>query len=209
MWLVKIENVKKYYFIGWPLMKILLGICVCSALTRTTRTPDWIVGNDLKVGERSSMIIVAYFWNFCMTLSGFISKGKLYKALHAHIPRRIFIKGQPITVKYDGQPPSDRKCHNCGEYGHISRECGQEKRPVWGFASSRPRPSEVRPDSTLSLSTSVFGLFDDKRPSKGGKPVADPKSSSVLSGRTSEGLGRLLAKPQTGLFSCPRLRHKR
>jgi hypothetical protein len=23
--------------------------------------PDWIVGNDLKVGERSSMIIVAYF----------------------------------------------------------------------------------------------------------------------------------------------------
>jgi hypothetical protein len=37
------------------------GICVCSALTRTNRTPDWIVGNDLKVGERSSMIIVAYF----------------------------------------------------------------------------------------------------------------------------------------------------
>jgi hypothetical protein len=37
-------------------MKILLGICVCSALTRTTRTPDWIVGNDLKVGERSSEV---------------------------------------------------------------------------------------------------------------------------------------------------------
>jgi hypothetical protein len=29
--------------------------------SRTTRTPDWIVGNDVKVGERSSMIIVAYF----------------------------------------------------------------------------------------------------------------------------------------------------
>ena len=80
------------------------------------------------------------------------------KALHTHIPRRIFIKGQPITVKYDGQPPPDRKCHNCGEYGHISRECGQEKRPVWGFASSRPRPSEVRPDNTDEDLGSATGL---------------------------------------------------
>jgi len=70
------------------------------------------------------------------------------KALHTHIPRRIFIKGQPITVKYDGQQPPDKKCHNCGEYGHISRECSQEKRPAWGFSSSGPRPSEVRPDNT-------------------------------------------------------------
>jgi hypothetical protein len=49
-------------------------------------------------------------------------------------------------------------------------------------------------------------LFDEKRPSKGGKPVADPKSSSVLSGLTSEGLGRLLTKPHTGLFSWPHSR---
>lgn len=86
------------------------------------------------------------------------------KALHTHIPRRIFIKGQPITVKYDGQPPPDRKCHNCGEYGHISRECGQEKRPVWGFVSSRPRPSEVRPDNTDEDLGSATGLppFDGR-----------------------------------------------
>jgi hypothetical protein len=56
-------------------------------------------------------------------------------------------------------------------------------------------PFEIKPDS-VSPRTSVFGLLDDKRPSKRGKPVADPKSSSVLSGRTSEGLGRLLAKPR-------------
>lgn len=64
------------------------------------------------------------------------------KSLHTHIPRRIFIKGQLITVKYDGQPQPEKKCHNCGEYGHISRECSHEKRPVWGFSSSRTRPFE-------------------------------------------------------------------
>ena len=53
---------------------------------------------------------------------------------------------------------------NCGEYGHISRECSQEKRPVWGFVSSRPRPSQVRPDNTDEDLGSATGLppFDGR-----------------------------------------------
>ena len=78
------------------------------------------------------------------------------KALHTHIPRRIFIKGQPITVKYDGQPPPDKQCHNCGEYGHISRECSQEKRPAWGFGSSRTRRTDNN-DEDFGSATGLFG----------------------------------------------------
>lgn len=100
------------------------------------------------------------------------------KALHTHIPRRIFIKGQPITVKYEGQPPPDKKCHNCGEYGHISRECSQEKRPVWGFRSSRPRPSEVRPDNTDEESGSATGNFGSGVRWETGLPPFDGRLSS-------------------------------
>ena len=45
-----------------------------------------------------------------------------------------------------------------------SRESGQEKRPVWGCVSSRPRPSEVRPDNTDEDLGSATGLppFDGR-----------------------------------------------
>jgi hypothetical protein len=124
-------------------MKIILGICVCSASTRTTRTPDWIV---LEI------------------------RGIIYLMRNAY----------PLTW---------------------------ESRKNYIDITLYNLPFEIKPDSvvcpsTLSPSTSVFGLFDDKRPSKGGKPVADPKSSSVLSGRTLEGLGRLLTKPHTAHEKC-------
>ncbi|CAC5377361.1 unnamed protein product [Mytilus coruscus] len=44
------------------------------------------------------------------------------------IPRKIFLQGQLVSIRYDDQP-RDPKCFKCGIYGHIARDnCQNENR---------------------------------------------------------------------------------
>jgi len=44
------------------------------------------------------------------------------KIIKTPIPNRLYIRGQRVNLKYQGQP-SGKKCYNCGKYGHLIAEC--------------------------------------------------------------------------------------
>ncbi|CAG2202001.1 CNBP [Mytilus edulis] len=46
------------------------------------------------------------------------------KKLYRQIPKKLYIKGQSVSIKYEGQPQG-KKCYSCGDHGHVSKECPQ------------------------------------------------------------------------------------
>ncbi|CAG2204059.1 CNBP [Mytilus edulis] len=46
------------------------------------------------------------------------------KKLYRQIPKKLYIKGQSVSIKYEGQLQG-KKCYSCGDHGHVSKECPQ------------------------------------------------------------------------------------
>ncbi|CAC5375497.1 CNBP [Mytilus coruscus] len=44
--------------------------------------------------------------------------------LYRQIPKKLYIKGQSVSIKYEGQPQG-KKGYSCGDHGHISKDCPQ------------------------------------------------------------------------------------
>ncbi|CAC5424837.1 unnamed protein product [Mytilus coruscus] len=51
-------------------------------------------------------------------------------SLEKPIPRKIYIQGQLVTIRYEGQQ-NLKKCYKCNDNGHISHDCGNEPKRRW------------------------------------------------------------------------------
>lgn len=52
------------------------------------------------------------------------------------IPRKLYIKGQQISTRHEGQPHG-KKCLNCQAYEHISVDCPEAPPKAWSLARTR------------------------------------------------------------------------
>ena len=98
------------------------------------------------------------------------------KVINKPIPRKIYISGQLVTIRYEGQPISEKQCYNCKEYGHISKECTKEKR-VWGKTTNTGYNNEIgqgarRKTGLSNLFSARWGQGFEKRQSQPYNPNA-------------------------------------
>jgi len=61
------------------------------------------------------------------------------KSITRPIPNNIFIKGNRVSVKYEGSQPREKTCYICRGRGHLAAECPQfEAEPIDETIEARP-----------------------------------------------------------------------